>query len=260
MSVPPEACPEGFAGAVDGMLLAMTVRKNELFNSLTHCAGAVASVILTLVFYFTAIDHEGSLAVAVCFTAVSYVFLFVSSSLYHATKIDEDDRSLWLKLDHCAIFVMIAGSYVGPLYIYAPGGIRWAVLASVWLCALLGVILKLRYLIAPNWVNVAVYAPLGVISIVPMALLWTSVDAIPPQTVPISFLKGLLVAGLAIYGVGGAVYALKRPDPKPGVIGFHGVFHVLILMGAGLHAAALYYSIRAYPVIRQFQTLASYLW
>ncbi len=245
-------------GAIDEMIQAMTVRKNELFNSLTHCAGAAASVILTLVFYYTAIDLDRSLAAAVCITAVSYVFLFASSSLYHATKIDEDDTSLWLKLDHCAIFVMIAGSYVGPLYIYAPEGIRWAVLAVVWLFALLGIILKLRYLIAPNWVNVAIYAPLGVISIVPMALLWTSVDAIPLQAVPISFLKGLLVAGLAAYAVAGVVYALKRPDPKPGLIGFHGVFHVIVLIGAGLHAAALYYSIRAYPVIREYQALVSY--
>jgi len=237
----------------------MTIRKNELFNSLTHCAGAVASAILTLVFYYTAIDLDGNLAAAVCFTAFSYVFLFAASSLYHATKIDEDEQSIWLKVDHCAIFVMIAGSYVGPLYIYAPDGIRWAVLGAVWLFALPGIALKLRYLIAPTWVNVAIYAPLGVISIVPMALLWTSVDAIPPQAVPISFLKGLLIAGLVMYGAGGIVYALKKPDPKPGIIGFHGVFHVLILLGAGLHAAALYCSIRAYPVIREFQTLASYI-
>lgn len=237
----------------------MAIQKQELFNTLTHCAGAAAGVILTLVFYAAAIEFDRTLTLAVCFTALSYVFLFVSSSLYHANKIDEEEQSLWLKLDHCAIFVMIAGSYVGPLYIYAQAGLRWAVLGAVWLFALLGVILKLRYLIAPNWVNLAIYAPLGVISIVPMALLWTSVDAIPPWAVPISFLKGLLVAGLVTYAAGGAVYALKRPDLKPEVIGFHGVFHVFILAGAGLHAAALYFSIRAYPVIREYQTLAYYL-
>lgn len=249
----------GCSDAVNGILLTMIIQKNELFNSLTHCAGAVASVILTIVFYIIAIDFDASLAAAVCFTAVTFVFLFAASSLYHAKKIDEDEQSLWLKVDHCAIFVMIAGSYVGPLYIYAPGGIRWAVLGAVWLFAILGIVFKLRYLITPNWVNVAIYTPLGVISIVPMALLWTSVDSIPLQGVPISLLKGLLVAGLAAYAVGGIVYALKRPDPKPGVIGFHGIFHVIILIGAGLHALALYLSIRAYPIIREFQALALFL-
>ncbi len=250
----------GHSYAVNGIMPVMAIQKNELFNSLTHCAGAVASVILAIVFYIIAIDFDGSLALAVCFTALSYLFLFASSSLYHANKIDEDEQSLWLKLDHCAIFVMIAGSYVGPLYIYAPGGIRWAVLGAVWLFALLGIALKLRHLISPNWVNVAIYAPLCAISLVPMALLWTSVDSIPLRAVPISFLKGLLVAGLVTYAAGGIVYALKWPDPKPGVIGFHGVFHIFILTGAGLHAMALYYSIRAYPLIREFQTLALFLW
>jgi hemolysin III len=240
-------------------MLAMIIQKNELFNSLTHCAGAVASVIIAVVFYSISIDFDRGLALAVCFTAISYVFLFASSFLYHASKIDEDEPSLWLKLDHCAIFVMIAGSYVGPLYIYAPGGIRWAVLGAVWLFAILGIVLKLRHLISPNWVNVAIYAPLCVISVVPMALLWTSVDGIPLRGVSISFLKSLLVAGLVTYAFGGIVYALKRPDPKPGVIGFHGVFHIFILAGAGLHALALYYSIRAYPLIREFQALASFI-
>jgi hemolysin III len=249
----------GHSDAVNGIVLTMVIQKNELFNSLTHCAGAVASVILTIVFYIISIEHDGRLALAVCITALSYVFLFASSSIYHANKIEEDEQSLWLKLDHCAIFIMIAGSYVGPLYIYAPGGIRWAVLGAVWLFALLGIVLKLRYLISPNWVNVAIYAPLCVMSLVPMALLWESVDSIPLGGVPISFLKALLVAGLVTYAVGGIVYALKQPDPKPGVIGFHGVFHVFILVGAGLHAMALYYSIRAYPVIREFQRVASCL-
>lgn len=82
-----------------------------------------------------------------------------------------------------------------------------------------------------------------------MTLLWHVADAVPAHLVPLAFMKALLVSGLVMYGIGGAVYALKRPDP--GLVGFHGVFHVLVLAGAGLHGAALYYSIRAYPLIRE---------
>lgn len=237
----------------------MIIQKKERFNSISHSAGAAASAALAVVYYITSIEHDATLALAVCFTAASYFFLFASSSLYHARKTAEDEESLWLKIDHCAIFIMIGGSYVGPLYIYAPDGIRWAVLGVVWLFALLGIMLKLRFLLSPNWINVAVYAPLCVISVVPMALLWNSVDAVPLTAVPVSFLKFLLVAGLAVYGAGGIVYAMQRPDPLPEVIGFHGIFHVLILAGAGLHAAALYYSIKAYPVIRVYQILAYFM-
>ena len=136
--------------------------------------------------------------------------------MYHANKTGEDEKSPWLMLDHCAIFIMIAGSYVGPLYIYAPANIRLAVLGAVWFFALAGAALKLRYLISPNWINVAIYAPIGIISLVPMALLWTSVDSIPLHGVSMSLLKSLLVGGLAVYALGGAVYALKRPDPIAG--------------------------------------------
>jgi len=124
-------------------------------------------------------------------------------------------------------------------------------LAAVALCAAAGIVLKIRLMDSPNWVSVAIYAPLGMISIVPMALLWHVADTAPAHLVPLSLMKALLVGGLAMYGIGGMVYALRRPDPGPQLFGFHGLFHVCVLAGAGLHGAALYYSIRAYPVIRE---------
>lgn len=233
-------------------LQAMHIQKNELFNSITHLIGLIGGILMTAVFFISSIDVDSFLAVAVSITGISYVFLYASSFMHHANKLSETDESLWLKLDHCAIFMMMAGSYVGPLYIFAHGGIRWGVLAAVWLFALSGMAVKLRYLVMPNWANVAIYAPLCAIAFVPMYLLWDTVNAIPERAVPITVMKMMLVAGLAMYGAGGLIYALKRPDPKPGLVGFHGIFHLFVLAGSGLHAAALYYSIVAYPVIRDY--------
>ncbi len=227
----------------------MVIHRSEIFNSLSHLAGAVASAVMTALFVVMALGHGPMLAAAVAMTGTSYIFLFASSFLHHANKEGEAGRSAWLTLDHCAIFVMMAGSYIGPLYIFAPEGLRRLLLGGVALCAVAGLILKIWHRDSPNWVSVAIYAPLGLISLVPMTLLWHVADAVPAHLVPLDFMKALLVSGLVMYGIGGAVYALKRPDP--GLVGFHGVFHVLVLAGAGLHGAALYYSIRAYPLIRE---------
>jgi hemolysin III len=238
-------------------LFAVSIQKNELFNSFTHLIGAIAGGVVTMLYIHASINIDRNLMIAVGITGISYVFLFSSSFMHHANKVDESQKSIWLILDHSAIFIMIAGSYIGPMYIFASGGLRWGVLASVSLFAALGIILKLKFPVSPNWINVAIYAPLAVISVIPMALLWSSVDSIPVRLVPIPFLKSLLIAGLVMYGIGGMIYAGKRPDPKPEIIGFHGIFHLCILAGAGLHALALYYSIKAYPVIREFLVKAA---
>jgi hemolysin III len=232
----------------------MAIRKNEIFNSISHLAGAIASAGMTALFVLMAVVFDPGLAGAVALTGISYIFLFASSFMHHATKEGEDGKGVWLALDHCAIFVMMAGSYIGPLYIFAPEGLRRVLLGGVALCAVAGLVLKIRFIDSPNWVSVAIYAPLGLISLVPMTILWHVADGAPAHLVPLSFMKALLVIGLVMYGLGGIVYALRRPDPGPGLFGFHGVFHVCVLAGAGLHGTALYYSIKAYPLIRECVT------
>ncbi|OHD62775.1 MAG: hypothetical protein A2176_14860 [Spirochaetes bacterium RBG_13_51_14] len=118
----------------------MKISHNELFNSFSHLTGAVASIIVTIAYILASYDVDRYLMISVFLSGISYAVLFISSFIHHATKAGETETSLWLKLDHSAIFIMMAGSYVGPLYIYAP------------LC---------------------------MISIIPMALLWDSVDSIP---------------------------------------------------------------------------------
>jgi hemolysin III len=235
----------------------MAIRRNELFNALSHLAGAGASAVMTAVFVVMAAGHDVGLAAAVGVTGASFVFLFASSFMHHATKESEDGKGGWLALDQCAIFVMMAGSYIGPLYIFAPADLRLLFLGGVAVCAAIGLVLKLRFMHSPNWVSVAIYAPLGLVSLVPMAVLWHVADGAPPHLVPLAFMKTMLVLGLALYGTGGIVYALRRPDPQPGLFGFHGLFHVCVLAGAGMHGMALYCSIRAYPLIREFVSRAS---
>ena len=206
---------------------------------------------MTALFVVMGNGYDTGLAAAVAVTGASYTFLFASSFIHHATKTGEDGKGLWLTLDHCAIFVMMAGSYVGPLVIFSPGDLRPVFLGGVAVCAAAGLLLKMRFMHAPNWVSVAIYAPLGLVSLVPMSVLWHVADGAPPDLVPLVFMKAMLVLGLAMYGIGGIVYAARRPDPVPALFGFHGLFHVLVLAGAGMHGLALYLSLRAYPLIRE---------
>jgi len=229
----------------------MAIRKNEIFNALSHLAGTIASAVMTALFVVMGTGYDGGLAAAVAVTGASYTFLFASSFMHHATKTGEDGKGIWLALDHCAIFMMMAGSYVGPLFIFSPAGLRPVFLGGVAACMVIGLLLKRRFMHAPNWVSAIIYAPLGLVSLVPMSVLWHVADGAPPHLVPLVFMKAMLVLGLAMYGIGGVVYAVRRPDPMPGLFGFHGLFHVLVLAGAGMHGLALYLSLRAYPLIRE---------
>ncbi len=158
------------------------------------------------------------------------VSLFVSSALYHARKKQDNQLNLWRKLDHIAIFIMIAGSYTPVAYVYLAGAWRWSMIILPWLLALAGVFLKIFYLKAPRMMSTALYLGMGWLAVIPMPQLW--------RAMPLQAFVLLGLGGVA-YSVGALVYALKRPNPVPGFFGFHEIFHLFVLLGAALHYALI---------------------
>ena len=92
---------------------------------------------------------------------------------------------------------------------------------SVWGLALLGVGFRLLYLKAPRWLYTLAYLALG----------WLSLFFLPRLHLPLPTLALMALSGLS-YTLGAWVYGTKRPDPWPGRVGFHGVWHVLVLLGS----------------------------
>ena len=162
--------------------------------------------------------------------AVALVGLFATSALYHRVTWSSAARQRVRHLDHGMIFVLIAGTSTPFAVLVLPPPLGMLVLVVAWTAALAGVVLQVVWGAAPKWVTALVCAALGWAALATLPALWSSLGPWPVL---------LLVGGGAVYTLGAAVYALRRPDPAPTVFGYHEVFHALVILAAGLHFAAV---------------------
>ena len=130
------------------------------------------------------------------------------------------------KLDHMAIFVLIAGTYTPFCLLALDSGWGWGLLILVWSLALCGVSLKIFWMGAPRWLSVALYLGMG----------WAAVIAAPAllRAVPAGGMVWVLAGGLT-YSTGALVYGFKRPNPVPGVFGFHELWHACVVLASASH-------------------------
>jgi hemolysin III len=163
-------------------------------------------------------------AVAATVFAVSLALLFGTSALYHRVNWTVAQRKRMRRLDHAAIFLLIAGGYT-PLFALVPStggghGALWA----IWVGAGLGVVKSLFWADAPKWITALLCVALG----------WMVTGQVVDRVAVVGSLTiGLLVACGVIYSAGALVYALRRPDPAPKVFGYHEVFHALVIVASG---------------------------
>ncbi len=205
------------------------VARIERFPCYSHLAGGLAAIAGGIVLVLRAPTPQLELASSVY--AAGAVSMFFASTLYHAQKQSDDNTGFWRRVDHAAVFVMIAGTYTPVSYVYLSGAWCWGIISAQWLVALAGIVFKLVVVDSPRWITAGIYVGMGWMAVVPMPQL---VAAMPVGEL------ALLIGGGVAYTVGAAVYGLKRPDPWARVIGFHGVFHLLVLLGAALHYALIF--------------------
>lgn len=214
--------------------LAARVDPTERFSFLSHAAGAAAAVAGLA---FLVLKADGALAVtASAIYGTSLVLLLTASSLHHALHpaSPAGHRALHL-LDHLSIFLLIAGTYTPVSLLGFTPGWGWSIFGVIWGLAVAGTLVRILWWGAPRWLYTGFYVAMGwtaVVAIVPL------LDAFPPPALL------LMLAGGLAYTVGAVVYARKRPDPWPRWLGFHGLWHVFVLLGAGLH----YWFVYAYVV------------
>jgi hemolysin III len=158
--------------------------------------------------------------------AVSISLLFGVSALFHRHTWGPAGRRRMRRADHSTIFIAIAGSYTAVAGIALSGWARTAVLCIVWVGAVLGITLRQVWLDAPKWVIALPYVVVGWAAVVVLPQLFRALGGVGFT---------LLLAGGLAYSAGAVVYALKRPNPVPGVFGYHEVFHACTIVGAALH-------------------------
>src|SRR5437763_8023858 len=177
-----------------------------------------------------ALAHDGKTRLAMTVYAVSVAGLLGTSALYHRRDWTDRARMGMRRLDHSMIFVLIAGTYTPFALLVLHGTLARTLLIVVWAGAVGGTILNLFWVRAPKPVTAAVYIALG----------WVAIAAMPQMARAIGGVgAGLILLGGVLYTAGAVIYALRRPNPVPGVFGYHEVFHALVVAAAAAHFAAV---------------------
>jgi hemolysin III len=215
----------------------LTALPAERVNFLTHFIAMVLWVPLTGLLLVLSWGRWELFLVCLIYGAAAFGMFFCSAA-YHKNKRAENEVSYFRKLDHIAIFVMIAGTYTPVVYIWFSEPWRSLTLAFQWLVTLAGLVYNLGARTRARWLETSLYLAMG----------WVIIAAIKPlaETMPTVILLDLAAGGL-LYTAGAVIYALKKPNPRPGVFGFHEIFHVLIIGGAGFHCSLVLRSLLHAP-------------
>ena len=200
-----------------------------LLRGVLHQWAAIVAVVAGVALVVLASGARERTAAALY--AVGLVAMLGVSALYHRVWWTDARVRLWIRrLDHSTIFVMIAGTYTPFALLVFEGMLGTLVLVFVWSGALAGIFLKLAWIGSPRWLTALVYIVLG----------WASLLALPQMIEGAGLGATLLVgAGGALYSLGALVYARKRPNLRPGVFGYHELFHALVIAAAALQYGAV---------------------
>jgi hemolysin III len=162
--------------------------------------------------------------------AAAMATMFGVSALYHRISWRPTARRWMRRLDHAAIYLLIAGTYTPFGLLALSGAWRWTLLPIVWGGALIAIVLKFAWVDAPQTLTAALALALGWVGIVALPQLWAEAGFAG---------VALLAVGGVLYTAGAVVYAARRPDPVPEVFGYHELFHVLVIAAAAFQYAAV---------------------
>jgi hemolysin III len=199
------------------------MRFREPFNTWSHLVGLVLAAVGTGLLVARA-DTPSRLLAFVVYGG-SLILLYGTSTLYHGLHLPPRQLRSLRTLDHIAIYFLIAGTYtpVALLTLGDAGG--RALLAACWGIAAVGIPFKIRWLDAPVWLSTAIYLAMGYLALLAVVPIGRAVGP-----------GGLawLIAGGVAYTIGAVIFALERPNPRPG-FGHHEIWHLLVLLGSGCH-------------------------
>jgi len=199
----------------------------EPLSALLHLVGGVVAL-PGLLLLLVISPHDLGRVVSLLVYGGSLVTLYGASTLLHGLKVSPRLHQWLNRLDHMAIFLLIAGTYTPIVYNLFPRRWRWPVLVAVWSIAFVGMAYKLMSVRIHGFLNVSVYLVLGW-GAVPLVLALRLLPTLSPSGL------GLLLLGGLIYSAGFVIYYLERPDPWPNVFGHHEIWHLFVLGGSLCH-------------------------
>lgn len=199
--------------------------------ALSHAVGAIAFAIFTAPLLRRGRGSTIRLVALAVFAATA-LLLLAASTAFHAAPMGSATRAVLQRVDHGAIFLLIAGTFTGIHAILFTGLMRWGVLGFVWLGAIVGVIVKLIFFkTMPESLGVSLYLAFGWFGALTMIAIWRLHGG--------RHIVQVVAAGLA-YTVGAIFELTGWPTLVPGVIGPHDAFHIAVIVGLGLFWMFIY--------------------
>jgi len=200
----------------------------EIFNGITHGIGTLLSIAaLVLLVVYAATKGTAWHVVSFSIFGSTLVLLYLASTLYHSfTK--EKVKNIFVRFDHAAIFLLIAGTYTPFVLTTIRGALGWTLFGIIWALAIAGVVIRSIYLTRFKNLMVGIYVAMG----------WLFLMAIVPmvRNLPTSSIVFLFVGG-GCYSVGVIFYAWR--NLKYG----HGIWHLFVLAGSIMHFFSVLYSL-----------------
>ena len=206
-------------------ILPKYTKGEEIFNMTSHIVGAVLGIVATvLCIVFAAVHGNGYGVVSGSIYGVTMIILYTMSSIYHGLSPRIKSKKVFQILDHCSIFLLIAGSYTP----FALCSIRevdnlagWAIFGVIWLFAILGIVL--------NSIDIKKFKTFSMICYLLMGWCILIKGSLLPELLTINGFI-LLVAGGIAYTIGAIIYGVGKKHKY-----FHSIFHLFILLGSFLH-------------------------
>ncbi len=200
----------------------------EIFSSVSHGISAlfaVAALVLLLVFC----EKRPLKVVSVSIYGAAMILLYTVSTLYHALGLNRA-KMVFRSLDHCTIFLLIAGTYT-PVTLVCLGGARgWVMFGVVWAAAVTGVVLNAVSVERFKIFSMICYLAMGWVVVFAMKTVWENLS-------PLGF--WCLLGGGLCYTVGAVLYGVGKKIPY-----IHSVFHLFVLAGSVLHTITVWVMVK----------------
>lgn len=199
----------------------------EIANSVSHGLGMIFGIVGLVLLLMQASEHNAD-AMSIASLSIyggSMILLYLASTLYHAITVEKAKRVL-KTLDHCAIYLLIAGTYTPFLMITLRTPLAITLMTVIWVLALIGIALKIAFVYRFKKLSLATYLVMGWLSLIAIYQLALALD----------------LGGLILLGVGGVIYSL-------GVVFYvnkripynHAIWHLFVLGGTVCHFLAIYF-------------------
>lgn len=196
----------------------------ERFNGYTHLAGTVLALAgATVLVVLASFKADPWRIVSFSVYGATLVLLYLASTLYHSTR--GRVKQVFRKLDHCAIYLLIAGTYTPFALVTLNGTWGWTLFGAVWALAVVGIVQECCIARGARLTSLAIYLLMG----------WLAIVALSPllEALSLTAFYWLLAGGL-VYTAGIVFYLYDER-----VRHFHGIWHLFVLAGSAAHYTAI---------------------